>query len=323
MVNRALLVGLGRIGVGYDRELDPNKFVYTHARAMTRHPAFRLVGGVDPDAEQRSLLEHAYGVEAYATLDNVPAETSPDVVIVAAPTEAHGELVTAVLRRWRPRAILCEKPLSYDLQEADRMQAACEARGVALFVNFIRRADPAAIEIKHRIDVGEIAQPLKGVAWYSKGFLHNGSHFVDLLGYWLGPIVTARLIEAGRPYGVKDGEPDVRVVFERGTAVFLAAREEAFSHYTIELVAQNGRLRYDRGGERVDWQPVAPHPRLRGYTVLSDAAESLMSGMDRYQWHVAEQLAAAMDGREHHLCSGRQAVATQAPMQALLEEQCP
>jgi hypothetical protein len=45
-----LLVGLGQIGLGYDLALDPDRYIYTHSRALSRHPKFRLLVGVDPDA---------------------------------------------------------------------------------------------------------------------------------------------------------------------------------------------------------------------------------------------------------------------------------
>jgi len=315
-----LLVGLGQIGLGYDFDLDPDRYCYTHACAFSNHERFSLVAGVDPDAESRARFRARYHVPAYECVADVPADTDPDVVAVASPTAVHGQVVEEVLRRFTPRVILCEKPLAYELSAAEHLVLACEARGVALFVNFFRRADPAVIEVARRIRTGEIAGPIKGTAWYSKGFLHNGSHFVDLLEYWLGAMVAARGIDAGRARGAHDAEPDVRLEFDRGAIVFLAAREEDYSHYTVELVASNGRLRYDRGGESVQWQPVVHHPRLSSYMVLGDKPEFLRSGTDRYQWHVLSQLAEAMDGKAHHLCPGRQALDTQRRMNAVLKE---
>ena len=32
--------------------------------------------------------------------------------------------------------------------------------------------------------------PIKGVCWYSKGLLNNGSHFINLLEFWLGDYVS-------------------------------------------------------------------------------------------------------------------------------------
>ena len=197
------------------------------------------------------------------------------------------------------------------------MVRSCEDRNVPLFVNYMRRADPGVIEIKNRIARGEIATPVKGVAWYSKGFFHNGSHFFNLLEYWLGSMQGATVVDRGRRWDNVDPEPDARVAFANGTISFLAAREEHFSHYTVELVTANGRLRYDDGGESIEWRPARPDPAFAGYFSLS-VPESIASGMSRYQWHVADQLAAALAGRPYHLCTGTEALTTLTAMHEVL-----
>jgi predicted dehydrogenase len=317
----SLVIGLGQIGLGYDLNLDPARYVHSHARALSLHSRFRLIGGVDPDDARRASLENAYGVPAFAGLSSVPPALSPEVVVIAAATEAHESLVAEVLARWRPRAILCEKPLAYDLSQARSIVESCERAGVPLFVNYMRRADPAVIEIRRRIDAGEIAPPFKAVVWYSKGFLHSASHFLNLLAYWFGDADGGVVVDSGRRWGANDREPDARISFPTGSAVFLAVPDEAFSHHTVEVLAKNGRLRYDRGGEDIRWQAIAPHPRVAGHTILADAAEAIPSGMDRFQVNVVKQLAAALEGRDYHLCSGRQALTTLERMHSLLDGQ--
>lgn len=319
MAYRVLIVGLGQIGLGYDLKLDPATYVYAHARAFSSHPAFALAGGVDASAERRALLTQHYGCPAYASLAEALAQQAVDVLVIAAPTALHGAILREALALACPRLVLCEKPLAGELAEARAMEQLCRARGVALYVNYMRRSDAAVIEVRRRLETGAIAGPLKGVCWYSKGFQHNGSHFFNLLEYWLGPLQGAQLIAPGRLWDGADPEPDVRVAFRAGEVCFLAAREEAFSHYTIELLAANGRLRYEQGGARVEWQ-AAVAGALPGYTVLAAEAELLATGMRRYQWHVAAQLAAALEGGAHHLCSGAEALATLGSMQAIIEQ---
>ena len=319
MKTPVLLIGLGQVGMGYDLNLNGGAHVYTHARAFEVHPRFDLVAAVDVDGLRRHAFEASYERPAYPDVASALAAHRPEIVAIAGPTSLHGELVRQVLAGSTPRVILCEKPLAYAPTEATAMVAACEARGVALYVNYMRRSDPGVIETHRRLVSGEIATPIKGVAWYSKGFLHNGSHFFNLLQYWLGPVEHSEILDAGRLWDGHDPEPDVRVVFAQGTMVFLAAREEAFSHYTVELLAANGRLRYEQGGERIEWQAAQPDANFAGYTVLAAQPEVIPSEMDRYQWHVVEQLAHALDGRDAQLCTGRDALATLESMHQLME----
>ena len=310
MSHSVLLVGLGQVAMGYDLLSTSGDVVLTHARAFATHPAFRLVGGVDPDEARCSLFTRHYGVAAEGNLAAALTKLKPDIVVIAVPTPNHGELLRAILNHAAPSALLCEKPLSYDLQEARDMVRLCEEKGCALYVNYPRRATPGGREVKRRLTTGQIAGPVKGVAWYTKGLLHNGSHFMNLLEYWLGPISGFAVISAGRSWDDEDPEPDLRIDFTGGSVTVLAAREENYSLHEIDLVASNGRLRYAQGGGKILWQPAVADPVVEGYSVLNDAGEEIISGGRMTQWHVADRLAARLEGADADLCSGADALQT-------------
>lgn len=320
MRSRCVIVGLGKIGMGYDIDsgLEAGS-VYSHAKAFSLHPSFQLVCAVDPSGSKRGIFSKHFGLSAYPDVQQAACEGAADVVVIASPTQEHFRAIGDVVSHLAPRVILCEKPLSYSLADANCMVEACESKNVKLYVNYMRRSDPGAIEIKARIDSGSIATPLKGIAWYSKGFLHNGSHFFNLLEYWLGDFVTAKIISPGRILEGEDCEPDVQVEFERGSVVFLAAREEAFSHYTVELLSQSGRLRYEQGGELVAWQSVDDDPNFPGYRILRSTPDLIENDMGRYQLNVVDQLANALANRQSFLCTGREALATLNAMHQILK----
>jgi len=318
MPESVLLVGLGQIGMGYDLSLDLDEYIYSHARAFSLHPAFELVGAVDPSVENRRLFESHYGKPSYADLADAIANHRPRVVVIAAPTVAHAELIQQVLQSSGVSSILCEKPLAYSLGDARKIVTDCCDAGVALFVNYMRRVDTGVLEVKRRLDDDVITAPVKGNVWYSKGFLHNGSHFFNLLEFWLGAFVSAKVIDKGRSWGEDDVEPDVWVAFERGRIMFQAAWEEAFSHYTIELLNPSGRLRYERGGSSIQWQSIMPDSRIPGYTVLRPEPEILHNSMKRSQWHVADQLSRHLCGESQDLCTGAQALATLEAMHHII-----
>ena len=320
MLNTCLIVGLGQIGVGYDLFHDPAKAVYTHARAFSMHPAFDLVGAVDPSESRRNLFKNHYAKPAYPSVESALHAQSPNVLVIASPTTHHSLTLKEVLAHSAPKAILCEKPLAFDLKEGHEIVETCESAGIKLFVNYMRRADPGAIEIKARIESGIISEPIKGVAWYSKGFLHNGSHFFNLLEFWLGPFIRAKMLDAGRLFNNQDPEPDVQVEFAHGKVVFIAAWEEAFSHYTIELLSPSGRLRYDQGGESIAWQSTQADPNMSGYEILKNVPEMIPNGMSRYQWNVADQLANALADKPHTLSTAKQSLATLEAMHQLINQ---
>ncbi len=310
MILSALVIGLGQIGMGYDLNLNPETHILTHARAFQSHHDFKLVGGVDPDPKRGALFKKNYDVPSYADIASALEKTRPDVVAIATPTTEHNKSVLAVLEYYKPKAILCEKPLSYDLQEAREIIERSRLSGCHLFTNYMRRSDQGVIEIKRQLDEKIMHSPVKGVAWYSKGLFNNGSHLLNLLQYWLGEVTQFQIIEPGRMWNGCDPEPDMSISFQRGTIVFLATREENYSHYTIELVTPNGRLRYEQGGEKIIWQSAIQDKTCDGYTILDPAEEIIPTKFSSVQWHVVDQLSAALQGRDVHICSGTDALKT-------------
>lgn len=310
MKHSVLLVGLGNIGVGYDIHVDLSQRIYSHARAFSLHEKFTLLGGVDLDKNCRQRFEKRYQCPTYLTIKDALRVHQPDVVVLSLPTLLHGEALLCVLEQSRPKLLLCEKPISYNLEEAALMVEACCNQGVQLYVNYMRRSDPGVIEVKRRFDKGDIKSPIKGVVWYSKGFIHNGSHFINLLEYWLGAFQGSVMLNRGRSLNGIDEEPDVMVSFEKGSVCFLAAWEEAFTHYTIELISPCGRLRYEQEGALIQWENIHVDPFFQGYTTLSHQKETIESGMECYQWHVVEQLALALGGQDACLCTGSEALQT-------------
>lgn len=310
MIHSVLLIGLGQVGMGYDLEINDRHVAFTHARAFATHPAFHLAGGVDPRGDRREAFTRHYGAPAYADMRQALHDLNPQVVVIATPTESHADAVAQVFAHAPRTAVLMEKPLAYDAQQAAAMVRLAREHDGALSVNYLRRAAPAAHEIRQRVASGAIAGPIKGVAWYSKGLLHNGSHIVNLLEFWLGPISGFAVIGKGRDIGSSDCEPDVQIDFAAGSVVLMAAREENYSLHEIDLIAANGRLSYRQGGSDIVWRPAVPDAQIAGYKILSGTSETIPNDTNKAQWYVADKLAAALDGSETDLCSGEQALET-------------
>jgi hypothetical protein len=128
------------------------------------------------------------------------------------------------------------------------------------------------------------------------------------------------MIEPGRLWGGHDSEPDVQVEFEKGKIVFVSAWEEAFSHYTIELLSPSGRLRYEEEGKMIIWQSVCSDQKIAGYQILQREPELIGNNMEGYQWSVVSQLANALAEKPHTLSTGRQSLATLEAMHKIINQ---
>lgn len=307
---RVLIIGLGQIGMGYDLSLDPAQHILTHARAFALNPTFVVVGGVDPSSEARAKFTHHYGAPAYGEVAIAVREAQPALVVVATPTAQHLETVLAVFAAGRPRVLLCEKPLAHTVADGRALTEACAQNDCRLYVNYMRRSDPTAAALRAHLADGRIATPLKGVVWYAKGLYNNASHFINLLEDLLGPVIAVERVAPGayRPDG--DPEPDFTLRYTRGTITFLAARADDYIHNTMEWIAPNGRLRYERAGASCHWEPKIAPAEKGSLARLASSAERIADDFSREQAHFVANLAADLNGQPAPISRGTDALIT-------------
>jgi len=321
MAFNVLIIGLGQIGMGYDLDLDHGEYVYSHAAAFSQHKDFNIIGGVDVDSKIGKIFTEKYDSVFYDNTQDALQNSDIDIVVIAVPTVFHIQVLKDIVKFSNPKVVLCEKPLSYSIKEARSMQQLCKDNNIKLFVNYMRNSLPDSIVVKTKIENGEYSGSFKGVVWYSKGLIHNGSHFVNLLTYWLGPIKESRCINKGRLLVNQDIEPDFSLTFEKGAITFLSVKEEFFSHYGIEIVFENGRLRYERGGKEVCWTPAQQDTNLPIYRYLSNENVNYNTdSMNKYQLHVVNELWNMLNRKEYKLCSDAMAISTLQYIYNVLEE---
>jgi predicted dehydrogenase len=205
------------------------------------------------------------------------------------------------------------------VNEAKDMVSLCEKAGINIFVNYMRNSDPGAIEIRRRIKDGLISSPIKAVVWYSKGLIHNGSHFFSLLEFWLGSFIDCKIINPGRLWEGVDPEPDFQANFELGQAIFISAWEESYSHFAIDLLSPSGRLRYEQGGELIEWYPCST-PKNSHFSILSKNPEVIMNDMHRYQAQVVDQIYNFLHNKPYVLTSGIDALASLEAINKIIQE---
>lgn len=296
--------------MSYDVRLSNKDYILTHSRAFKIHEGFNLLGAVEPDPALRRVFSNLTGLIAYESISDLGiTKCNPDVVIIASPTETHRLVLDEILELFCPKVILCEKPLAATIADAKSMVSRCKFKNIKLYTNYIRRCDPGVKEIKRRILESEILGPFKGVVWYSKGMFNNGSHFADLMSFWFGPICEAKLLNIGVDLGDNDADVDFQLSFTDSSIIFCAADEKNFTHLTVEIIAKNGRLRYEKAG-KIIWQGIEEDQTFDGYRRLVSEEEVVSSDMSRYQLHVVEDLWLSMHGDEKILCDGEDSLST-------------
>jgi predicted dehydrogenase len=128
-----------------------------HLPALANHPAANLVAAADPDRSRHAHAARvAPGARLYASADALFVSERPELVIIAAPPQAHRDLCLLALRSGAH--VLCEKPFVESLDQADEVMAAAQAAGRHVAVNHQYRYLSIYSETSRRLRRGDFGR---------------------------------------------------------------------------------------------------------------------------------------------------------------------
>ena len=132
-----------------------------HAHTLSTSVArVRLRAICDANIARAEAVAGATGAEI-ATQDPMTVINDPaiDAVLIASPDHTHLELALACISARKP--VLCEKPLAPTAKECLRVVSAEASLGQRLVqVGYMRRFDPAYVEIKEKLKSGQLGAPI-------------------------------------------------------------------------------------------------------------------------------------------------------------------
>jgi len=161
---------MGVIGLGMGRG---------HARGYHGHPRAELVAVCDPDEVRAREVQAELDVpRVYADAADMLKREDLDAVSIAVPNKLHAPLTIQALKKGLH--VLCEKPMAMTVREAQRMQAAAEAAGRNLMINFSFRFTEAAFALKRQVEEGVV-----GDIYFGRSVWHR-RRGIPRFGGWFG-----------------------------------------------------------------------------------------------------------------------------------------
>ena len=127
-----------------------------HLRVLSEMDGIEVVGMVEEDRTRREAAARRFSVAAFACHQDLLESTSPDFVVVAVPTLAHHAVAGDVLRAGI--ASLIEKPIAASVEQARDLVALAVRHDALLAVGHVEHFNPAIIELKRRLDTGELGR---------------------------------------------------------------------------------------------------------------------------------------------------------------------
>jgi predicted dehydrogenase len=198
------LVGAGGIAQAY-------------AQAFNESKCCDLVAVADVRADAAAALAEIVGGTAYSDYRQF-TDVELDAVIVATPPSTHPEIACFFLERGLP--VLCEKPLTTNVADAEKMIAAAEKAGVLFTMASKFRYCDDVVKAKGIIASGMLGEVLQfenaftakvdmSKRWNSNAemsgggvLIDNGTHSVDIIRYFLGGIDSVLVVDAGGTQGL-------------------------------------------------------------------------------------------------------------------------
>lgn len=314
----AALIGCGRIASGFADGAGALG-IYTHAQAYRTAARTRLVAVCDADEGRAMACARRWGVPRwYTDPRRLLEEVRPDIVSLCTPDDTHELLAMELLTGPTvPRGLLCEKPLALDVGGARRVVEAAHRVGTVLAVNYIRRHVANLRAVRQLIRGGELGSVQAVHGWYTKGVLHNGTHWFDLLRYLLGEVVqvSGRVARDGTS---DDPGVDVALRLAGGAPAFLTSCDtNHFTVFEMDIMLEKGRLELRDAAFRPRLSVAQPSPRFAGYTELMEEVRDFGDSRDSIL-HAVTDLVEAVEEARVPACSGADGVAALAIGEAAL-----
>ncbi|MDR0677764.1 MAG: Gfo/Idh/MocA family oxidoreductase [Holosporaceae bacterium] len=276
MVYNVLIVGAGQIASGFD--FSDSEDILTHAHAYTKHNGFNLVGFYDVAFEKAKLAAQKWDCDCFENISNVKSKI--DVISICTPDNYHVTSIRQIVELL-PKLIFLEKPIPNNASEIAYLMDI--AKSVPIAVNYSRRYVKEFQELSRRIFFKEFGEFVTGVGHYGKGFMHNGSHMIDLLRLLIGNIGSVKTVTKIKDFYPNDPSKNVDVFFENNARFSMHVIDcNNYTIFELDLFFEKARIRILDSGFKIEIYKIVENKVFNGYRKLQknmDYSTQLNSAM--------------------------------------------
>ncbi|WP_238155137.1 Gfo/Idh/MocA family protein [Kribbella soli] len=291
-----------------------------HARIFSRREDTELVAVCGRTPARTQARAERYGATPYTDLDEMLRSEHPELVTVCLPNEDHYDVTLKLVRTGVP--LLVEKPLVFDLAEADTLLAEAEARDHFFAINFNHRYAEPVQRAKALIDAGELGD-LIFATWRFGGEANRGRsphanlietqcHGFDMLEHLVGPISAVSAHLTDKTYGAFSTIALALDFENRAVGTMLGTYDSSYAYpdtQRIEVNGTKGRLVIHDTVRALTFSKAGDPVEQRWHsTYFDDEARNFAGTFDR---HVDALLTALRAGEQPpvHARAGRRALA--------------
>ncbi|HUF09854.1 MAG TPA: Gfo/Idh/MocA family oxidoreductase [Rhodothermales bacterium] len=304
---RAAVVGCGRIGAGFS---SPEcGAILSHVSAYAASPLTELVAVCDTEAETARAAALRWGIPgSHRDVTELLEAAQPQLVSVCTPDATHAAIASRVISFPSVRGVLAEKPLATTALEAQRIETLARQRGVALAVNYSRRWAEGIRDMVPVLRGGQLGAVQTATGHYANGWLHNGTHWIDLARMLVGEVVAVRTLRAQPAPDPDDPSLAVELEFACGaTGVVLGHPGEGLSLFEMDLICEKGRVRLSDGADAICVDELRPSQTFAGF-LQHARLSSIRGGLAKALLNAVEDVANRINDGGAPACTGADGV---------------
>lgn len=269
------IIGAGNIASGFDDIR--TKSILTHAHAICSIDSLLLLGFYDNNLERGAEAARKWRTQYFNSLSELTADC--DIICCATPDDSHYGILKAVIESKKDiKAIICEKPLSLDLSQAEEIVRECSRKKIPLIVNYTRRYIDAFRELREKIP--SMGMLICGTCYYGKGVFHNGSHMINLMDFLIGlkKIDSIKIDKPVWDYSANDPSIGFVLELENGSRVFFHVISSKISTvFEFQLFFEKGKIVYDSTSEEIVIYSIKGMNKYDNYTCYTASNRVVVS----------------------------------------------
>jgi len=316
---KAAIIGCGNIAGIYDMRAEDKSAIRTHAMAYLNNPSTELIAVADHDEERAKAFCRQWHIDRfYTAAEEMIRCEQPNIVSICTPDYTHAELLRKCLNGRELKAVWCEKPLTTDLKEAEKLVEQYEQKQVKLIVTYQRRWASHSKDLKKKIENNSLGNIQKVVAYYNKGLFNNGSHTIDLLQYWFGVPEQIMVFDCQSDYREDDPTVDSKMMFDGVPVHMLGTDSSWFSIFEIDILGTLGRARFTNS--QIEWFESKSHQDFHDYKDLVPCGRTRNRTSATPMAQILENIVKAVHTKIPILSDGKSALETLITCNRILEK---
>lgn len=245
---KVAIIGMGHIG-------------FKHARGYRRLPYCELVGVCDIREDRAKAASKEFDVPYFLDATEMIKAVKPDVCsVTTGGFEYASDHYKATMDALRGGChVLCEKPLSNNLEHAREMVSEAERLGRCFAVDFNHRCSPAAYQAKKWIDDGRLGDKIfcNMSLWIGKFGKFESEvyhlkalepHAVNMMEYYMGRVETVTCFATRAPGRNIFSTASINMKFENGGVGHLTSSydiKRAHPMERLEVAGTGGRIVFE------------------------------------------------------------------------------